>query len=86
MNSQGSTERSEGYPWKKHPPATLPRSGRPMAAKVYVGEFARLASGVRNTVGLPLRGRNSPPHLPWVVLASLDRPMATFGEPSGFMS
>jgi hypothetical protein len=82
MNSRGSTERSEGYPWSPYlhdyhgvvgpSHSTTPGTHPP------IPPTRALAA-----LGLPLRGRN--PHTtPWVVLAPLGRPKATHGEPSEF--
>ena len=82
MNSQWSTEHSEGYHWT-HPPADLPRSGRPIACPPDAIP-ANPPTQTLSAMGLPLRGRILFRTPPWVVLAPLGRPMATHGEPSGF--
>jgi hypothetical protein len=56
MNSHGSTECNEGYPWNKRLHA-LPRSGRPIVSRTHDDNPAKHPIRRLAPIGLPLRGR-----------------------------
>ena len=82
VGSHGSGEFSESCPWMRVR-QNLPRSGRPTAVKVCVGEIAavRRESAVRWAYRSAVVSEGG---LPRVDLAPLGRPVAIRGEPFGF--